>query len=84
MRILYKTDGTVYKALLEKDIFLYEDPYGLTLSCLTIDEVDPLNKVLCIDLVRAVGRQDSNGLGKYYVASGALMEREGWEERFDG
>ncbi len=86
MRIHYRPDGTIYKTMLDRDVFTYDDPYGLALPHVTVDEVDPANKALCIDLLRTPGRVDLNGLNRYYIdtITGDIMERAGWTEKVEG
>lgn len=83
--ILYydDTNGKIYYAIYEKDVFAFEHTTNITLSEFEVDEVDPTNKSLCIDLHRlgsSLLHVDSNGDGKYYIDTGELYERDGWEE----
>lgn len=80
MRVLYKDDGTIYKVLKDSEVFFYDDTFGQALPFITVDEISPDNKAICIDLYKMQGRTDVNRLHKYYVLSGQIMERTGWQE----
>lgn len=74
----------VVKALYDDEVFKFDEGVLSPFSTFTIDEVDPDNKMLCLDLVRSLNKTDENGAGKYYVdPNGTLMEKEGWEEYID-
>ncbi|MDP2689425.1 MAG: hypothetical protein Q8P48_04865, partial [Deltaproteobacteria bacterium] len=58
---------------------------NITLTEMAIDELDPANKAICIDLLRMAGKVDAGGLNKYYIdaITGNIMEREGWVEKVE-
>lgn len=71
-------NGKIIKALYDRDIFAYDmstmNPAHLTM---TIDESEASNKAVCIDIINTQECMDANGLSKYYVSAGVLMERAG-------
>lgn len=71
----------VVAAIYDTDLFKFDTGTLSPFSTLSIDEVDPNNKAICLDLVRTANRTDEAGEGKYYVSNGQLMEKEGWTER---
>lgn len=83
MKILYPKDGEIFYAVYDADWFRFTHSTNVPLSILSIAEIDPVNKGICIDLVRTCGRVDVNGRGKYYVSDGVLYEREGWQEHVE-
>ena len=85
MKILYdNTNGRIYYAVYDNDWFGFSHTANIPLTELTIDEVAPSNQAVCQDLVRIINRTDSNLLGKYYIAGGVLIERDGWTEYVTG
>jgi len=85
MKIYYTTTEyqagkhRIVKVLYDDEVFKFDEgtlaPHGI----LTIAELDPVNKPLCLDLKRTEGKVDSVGENKYYVnANGQLMEKAGW------
>ncbi|MCR4287935.1 MAG: hypothetical protein NUW09_07975, partial [Deltaproteobacteria bacterium] len=68
MKILYNsTDGKIYYAVPDRDWFYFKHSTNITLTAMAIDELDPANKALCIDLLRMAGKVDAGGLNKYYI-----------------
>lgn len=85
MRLLYdQTDGTIYHSVYDRDWFAFTHETNIPLTEFVVDELAPDNKGLCHDIVRTTGRVDSNGLGKYYMNNGQLMERTGWQVHVEG
>lgn len=81
MKILYNNqDGKIFYAVPDKELFWFTHSTNIPLLTFEIDEVDPINKDICLDLRRTAGRVDETGEGKYYLSGGVLMEKEGWTE----
>jgi len=85
MKLLYdstKSSNNIYYAVTDATWFMFAHTTNIPLTEFEIDEVDPENKDLCIDLVAYAGkgRFDINGLEKYYIDTGELYERDNWEE----
>jgi hypothetical protein len=75
MKIYYLPNGELHQALYNADTFRATvDPTALSLE---IDEI-PENRDLCLQLAAELGRQDADGLGRWYVENGELYERDGW------
>ncbi|MBI1913041.1 MAG: hypothetical protein HYS21_13725 [Deltaproteobacteria bacterium] len=87
MKIYYQDTGlnpNIIAAVYEKDLFSWNNTIQVPVSILAIDEVDPANKGLCIDIVSTQGRMDTNGRNKFSVnSSGELVELLGWQEAID-
>ena len=65
----------------DSEVFRFDEGVLSPFYVLNIDEVDPFNKFLCLDLIRTTNKTDINGEGKYYVDGlGQLVEKEGWQE----
>jgi len=79
MKIVYLQNGKITTCVYDRDWFMF-DNQGAVTSTLEIDEIDPDNKALCLDLVRTQGKVDESGDPKYMVTEGELMEKEGWVE----
>lgn len=80
MKIIYNpTDGSIFNAVLERDILTFSHSINVATQELTIDEI-PENQLVITDLYKKVGKIDSQGLGKYYIQNGELFERDGWQE----
>lgn len=86
MKVLYNaTDGKIFYAVYDKDWFSFSHTTNIALTERTIDELDPLNKALCLDLYRMQGRVDVAGENKYHVdGMGQLVEKVGWQEAVNG
>jgi len=81
MKLLYDSNGEIYYAVYDVDYFKFTHSTNIPLTEFQIDEVDPDNKLVCLDLLRSVFKKDVNGLGKYYIdADGDLHSRDGWQE----
>ena len=74
--------GRVVHANYDKDDFAWENTTS-NASVYEIDEVDPINKDLCLDIMRTIGKEDVSGLNKYDVnlTTGELEEEVDWEEK---
>lgn len=71
----------IVKAVYEADVFKFDTGTLSPFSVLTIDELDPVSKSLCFDLIRTCGRVDLDGENKYHInAQGALIELIDWVE----
>lgn len=71
----------IVKAVYDSEVFKFDTGTLSPFSVLTIDELDPVSKGLCFDLVRTCGRVDMDGENKYHVnAQGALIELIDWME----
>lgn len=71
----------IVKAVYEADDFKFDTGTLSPFSVLTIDELDPVSKSLCFDLIRTVGRVDLDGENKYHINDqGALIELIDWVE----
>lgn len=85
MKIYYiVATGEIVQAVLERDDFWFKNTIQDTYDVLEIDELDPENKDLCIDLVKTDNKVDADGLKKYYISGGVLYQRDGWEEVENG
>ena len=90
MKIYYATDADsegrhrIFFAVLDRDTVLFEHSANVPLSTKTIDEIAD-NAALINDLRRTRGKVDVEGEHKYYVdAAGDIIEKDGWEEYYDG
>jgi len=83
MKLLYDSSGNIIVAVYDVDWFKFKHSINIPISTFEIDEVAPDNKEVCYDLSRSVHKKDINGLGKYYIESGELHERDGWVEVID-
>ena len=52
----------------------------LPLALYEIDEIDPVSRLLCADIIANHKKIDINGEQKYSVATTGLQEVVGWEE----
>lgn len=81
MKILYNNqDGKIFYVVLDKDWFMFIHSTNIPLTEIEIDEINPDNKTICVDLRKTNNRFDINGLKKYYISNGDIYERENWEE----
>jgi hypothetical protein len=81
MQLLYNpVDGEIFYAIYNNDIFRFTHTTNIPLSEFIIDEVEPDNKLICLDVQKTVLQKDVNGLGKYYIDEGELHSRDGWQE----
>lgn len=65
----------------DRDDFSWKNTINIPYTILSIDEIAPENKDICIDVVNKQGRLDQSGEGKYFInSSGQLCENEGWQE----
>lgn len=72
----------IVNAVYNKDLFAFDEGNMSPFSTLTIDEIDPINKSICLDIVNHTSKEDASNEGKYYINSlGELMEKENWIER---
>ena len=84
MKILYNTqDGRIFYTVYDVDFFKFTHTTNIPLETFEIDEIDPENKNICIDLVRTKGKTDIDGDNKYYIINNELQENEGWEEHYE-
>lgn len=84
MKLYYNpTDGEVFYAVYVRDLFSFSHTTNIPLSEYDIDEVNPDNKALCLDLKRTEWKFDIDGQRKYYIQAGQLNSRDGWQERRD-
>lgn len=71
----------IVAAVYGADLFRFDDSRFAPFSALEIDEIDPDNKTVCIDIHKTLDRVDESGESKYYVnSSGEIMETAGWVE----
>jgi len=83
MKLLYNSDdGEIFYAVYDADSFKFTHTTNIPLSEFVIDEVDPDNKEICLDVSASVFKKDINGLGKYYIEiyDGMLTSRDNWQE----
>jgi len=83
MKILYNNlDGKIYYSVYNTDWFKFQHSTNIPLTEFEIDEVDPDNKMVCLDLKKYgnAWKTDINGQGKYYIENNELFSRDGWEE----
>ena len=75
----------IVRVLYDDGVFKQDEETLSPFFIFTIDEVDPVNKAICMDLWRTAGKVDANGFNKYHVdiATGNLMEQEAWVERVE-
>ena len=82
MRLLFNEAGDkLFYAVPDKDLFWFMHTTNIPLVGLNIDEIDPINKAICLDLMQTVNKSDEAGRGKYYLSGGELMLRVGWTEK---
>ena len=83
MKVLYNNqNGQIFYAVLQADWFMFQHTTNISLTEFNIEEVDPENKEVCLDL-RKYGNQyrvDENGLNKYYIENNELHVRDEWIE----
>ncbi|MBZ0220682.1 MAG: hypothetical protein K8I01_09660 [Candidatus Methylomirabilis sp.] len=81
MRLLFNADeGEIYYAVPERDWFWFAHTTNIPLSEFDIDEINPENRDICMDLRRVAGKKDQEGRGKYYISGCVLHVKEGWQE----
>lgn len=80
MKLIYLTTGRIIAAVYNKDWFMF-DNQGASTGTFVIDEIDPDNKFVCLDIVRSQGKEDEDGDPKYMVTEGELVEKENWVEK---
>ena len=80
MKLLYAETGEIMSAVYDSDWFKFKHSINIPISEFQIDEVAPDNKEICFDLSRTVHKKNAEGLGKYYIESGELHSRDGWQE----
>lgn len=82
MNIYYlQSTRRIVKVVYDSEVFKFDTGTLSPFSVLTIDELDPVSKSLCFDLIRTCGRVDLDGENKYHVnAQGALIEMIDWVE----
>jgi hypothetical protein len=51
MKLFYNADK-IYYSVPDKDLFWFTHSTNLPLTELEIDEIDPTNKAICLDLIR--------------------------------
>ncbi len=78
MKIYYIGDKIV-QVNWDKDDFSW-DNRSAGAKVLTIDEINPDNKAVCIAIKQAAGKINEAGLPKYFVSGDDLYERKGWTE----
>lgn len=82
MKILYNNlDGKIFYAVPDRDWFWFRHTTNIPLSEMAIDEIDPTNKAICLDLVRTCNKVDEVGDGKYALIGGVLQEKINWIEK---
>ncbi len=88
MDIYYVNNGTnpnILAAVYNRDRFMWQNTIQVPYSTLIVDELDPANKTLCMDLTNTQGRRDANRQAKYYVDStGTIMQTANWQEVING
>jgi hypothetical protein len=83
MKILYEeSSGKIYHVVLDKDWFLFVNNTDIALSTFEIEEINPSNKDICVDLIkhRDNHKIDKDGKDKYYMQNNELYSRDGWAE----
>lgn len=66
----------IVSAVYDRDFFPWRNTTN-NCSCLVIDEIDPANKEICLDIVNTISKVDAGGDSKYYISNGALYEKDG-------
>jgi hypothetical protein len=83
MKIYYLPNGKIVQINYDKDDFGWKNTTN-NASIFEIDEIAPINKELCIDLILTLNKVDINGLNKYYIQNDSgtwnLYQRDGWIE----
>ena len=82
MRILH-INQKIVAIVYDKDWFSFENNTN-NASVFTIDEVDLINKPICIDLVRTCNKIDDIGDSKYAIVNNQLVEKIDWQEKIYG
>lgn len=74
----------IVKVLYDDEVFKFDEGTLAPFSTLIIDELDPTNKAICLDLYRMQNRADVDGENKYHVNYlGQLIEKIGWQEHIN-
>ena len=83
MKLLYnEIDGKIFYAVPDDKWFYFSHSTNIPLTEKSIDEVDPDNKDLCIDLIKTLNKVDASGDAKYYIdVDGDLAVVDGWVEK---
>lgn len=78
MKVYYNEDK-IYYAVPDKDVFYFTPSVNVPLSILSISEIEA-NRKLCVDLLKYGNTQtiDKDGLSKYRVVAGKIVERTSW------
>jgi len=82
MKIIH-ISGIIQQTISDKDWFMFRYFPNVPYDIFEIDEIDPDNKEICIDLVRSQDKTDINRQGKYYIENGELYQRDGWVEHIE-
>lgn len=74
----------IVKVLYDDEVFKFDEGTLSPFSTLTVDELNPQNKTICLDLSRTCNKIDAAGEGKYHVNTlGQLIEKVGWQEKIN-
>lgn len=83
MKLYYRTsNGDVFYAVLDKDLFGFVHNTNVPLSTLEVDEVSPNNQTLYLDLRKTQLRVNAAGRSKYYISAGQIFQRENWVDTY--
>lgn len=78
---LQQHNGRIIQVLYDRDVFATDlSNLNPAYQIFEIDEIDPTNKPVCLDLIKTLNRTDVAGESKYKIISGQLSEKEGWVE----
>lgn len=85
MKILYNNNtGRIFYTVYDRDWFAFNHTTNIPLTEFIIDEIDPENKAICIDLVKTVNKLDKDGNPKYYIVEVGgvpeLHQTDNWVE----
>lgn len=79
MFIYYDSNGKIIYTVLNNSLIQFIKTSNIPLSTLEIDETKE-NRSVINDVLKTSGKVDINGDGKYYIDTGELYERDGWQE----
>lgn len=82
MRLYFiQSNNAFVAAKYDDELFRFDTATLSPFNTFDIDEVDPINKLICLDLIRTCNKVDEAGLYKYYLSGGQIMQRVGWVEK---
>lgn len=68
----------IVQAVYDDQVFKFDNSTLAPYYTFDIDEVDPTNKKICIDIIRTLNQVNDVGVNKYSIENGILVEEVGW------